>query len=81
VGRMPGGGLAPTPGLRAVMSRLDEIAERLTAIENLLAEMRGPVAVAAQEPPSGEGEPAGEPEPPVGGAEPAGQPEPPAAEA
>jgi len=63
------------------MGRLDEIAERLTAIENLLAEMRGPAALAAQEPPSGQGEPAGETEPPAGGAEPAGQPEPPAAEA
>ena len=81
VGRMPGSGLPPTPGLRAVMGRLDEIAERLTAIENLLAEMRGPAALAAQEPPSGQGEPAGETEPPAGGAEPAGQPEPPAAEA
>jgi ATP-dependent Clp protease ATP-binding subunit ClpA len=94
VGRMPGGGLSPTVTLRAVMSRLDEIADRLTAIENLLAEMRGPAVSGAQEPPSGLGkpagehklpagfaEPAGEPEPPAGGAEPAGQPEPPAAEA
>jgi hypothetical protein len=63
------------------MSRLDVIAERLTAIENLLAEMRGPVARAAQEPPSGQGKPAAEPEPPARGAEPAGEPEPPAAEA
>jgi ATP-dependent Clp protease ATP-binding subunit ClpC len=81
VGRMAGGGLPPTGTLRAVMSRLDEIAERLTAIENLLAEMRGPAARAAQEPPSGQGKPAAEPEPPAGGAEPAGEPEPPAAEA
>jgi ATP-dependent Clp protease ATP-binding subunit ClpC len=81
VGRMAGGGLPPTGALRAVMSRLDVIAERLTAIENLLAEMRGPVARAAQEPPSGQGKPAAEPEPPAGGAEPAGEPEPPAAEA
>jgi len=93
VGRMPGGGLPPTT-LRAVMSRLDEIAERLTGIENLLAEMRDPAASAAQKPPSGQekpagehksppggAEPAGEPEPPAGGAEPAGEPEPPAAEA
>src|SRR5215472_7670414 len=94
VGRMPGGGLSPTVTLRAVMSRLDEIAERLTGIENLLAEMRDPAASAAQKPPSGQekpagehkspaggAEPAGEPEPPAGGAEPAGEPEPPAAEA
>ena len=32
VGRMPGGGMPPGPGYRAVLSRLDEIAERLTAI-------------------------------------------------
>ena len=56
VGRMPGGGSSPTVTLRAVMSRLDEIAERLTAIENLLAEMR---ARAGGEAPSGQ------PEPPV----------------
>ena len=80
VGSMPGG-MVPGTSIRAVLSRLDEIAERLTAIENLLAEMRGPAALAAQEPPSGQGEPAGETEPPAGGAEPAGQPEPPAAEA
>jgi ATP-dependent Clp protease ATP-binding subunit ClpC len=77
VGRMPGGGLPPAP-LRAVMSRLDEIAGRLTAIENLLAEMRGPGARAAQKPPSGQGKPTGEPEPPAGGGEPAGEPQPPA---
>jgi len=75
VGRMPGGGLPPTPGLRAVMGRLDEIAERLTAIENLLAEMRGPAVLAAQEPPTGQGKPAGEPEPSARDAEPAGEPE------
>jgi ATP-dependent Clp protease ATP-binding subunit ClpC len=90
VGRMPGGGLAPTPGLRAVMSRLDEIAERLTAIENLLAEMRNPPARAARKPasggarkpPAGRRGPAGgaRRKPPAGGAPP-GQPEPPAAEA
>jgi ATP-dependent Clp protease ATP-binding subunit ClpA len=78
VGRMPGGGLPPTPSgtLRAVMSRLDEIAERLSGIENLLAEMRDPAARAAQKPPSGQGKPAGEHKPPAGGAEPAGEPEP-----
>jgi ATP-dependent Clp protease ATP-binding subunit ClpC len=56
VGRMPGGGLPPSVTLRAVMSRMDEIAGRLTAIENLLAEMR---ARAGGEAPSGQ------PEPPV----------------
>jgi ATP-dependent Clp protease ATP-binding subunit ClpA len=86
VGRMPAG-LSPSVTLRAVMSRLDEIAERLTGIENLLAEMRDPAASTAQKTPSGQGQPAGEPEaagqpePPAGGEEPAGQPEPPAAEA
>jgi ATP-dependent Clp protease ATP-binding subunit ClpC len=96
VGRMPGGGMSPGVTLRAVMSRLDEIAERLTAIENLLSGMRDPAGSAAQEPPSGQGTPAGtsQPEPSAGGAEPAGgprpsasgeeasgEPEPPAAEA
>ena len=83
VGRMPGGGLPPSVPLRAVMSRLDEIAERLTAIESLLAEMHGPAARAEQKPSSGHEEPAGPEEPPplTGGAEPAGQPGPPAAEA
>ncbi len=96
VGRMPGGGLPPTVTLRAVMSRLDEIAERLTAIENLLAEMRDPAGSAAQNPPSGQGKPAGaaqpspsaggeapagDPAPPAGGEAPSGQPEPPAAQA
>jgi len=92
VGRMPGGGLSPTVTLRAVMSRLDEIAERLTAIENLLAETRDPAVSATKEPPHGQGEPAGsaQPAPPAGGAEPmspaggegsTGLPEPPAAEA
>jgi len=83
VGRMPGGGLPPTATLRAVMSRLDEIAERLTAIENLLAETRDPAARAAQKSPSGQDEPVGaaQPAPPADGGEPAGEPEPPAAEA
>ena len=90
VGRMPGSGLPPTPGLRAVMGRLDEIAERLTAIENLLAEMRDPAARparkpasgGARKPPAGRRGPAGgaRRKPPAGGAPP-GQPEPPAAEA
>jgi ATP-dependent Clp protease ATP-binding subunit ClpC len=96
VGRMPGGGLPPPGTLRAVISRLDEIAERLTAIENLLAEGRGPAARTAQERPSGQGnptaaaqpgppaaggEPPGEPTPPAGGEQASGEPGPPAAEA
>jgi len=81
VGRMPGGGLSPAVTLRAVISRLDEIAERLTAIENLLAETRDPAGSAAKKPPPGQGEPAGsaQPAPPAGGAEltsPAGGAEP-----
>jgi ATP-dependent Clp protease ATP-binding subunit ClpA len=76
--------------LREVMSRLDEITERLTAIENLLAEMRDPAARparkpasgGARKPPAGRRGPAGgaRRKPPAGGAPP-GQPEPPAAEA
>jgi len=72
------------------MSRLDEITERLTAIENLLAEMRDPAARparkpasgGARKPPAGRRGPAGgaRRKPPAGGAPP-GQPEPPAAEA
>jgi ATP-dependent Clp protease ATP-binding subunit ClpC len=95
VGRMSGG-VGPAGSLRAVLSRLDEIAERLTAIENLLTEMRDPAGSATRkppsdkprppggvqrEPPAGGGEPSGEPKPPAGGEEPSGEPEPPAAEA
>ena len=96
VGSMPGG-MVPGTSIRAVLSRLDEIAERLTAIENLLAEMRNPPARALRKP-SGQRKPSGgaQREPPAGGGEPgaqkpgAGQPgagespgqqEPPAAEA
>jgi ATP-dependent Clp protease ATP-binding subunit ClpA len=88
VGRMPGGGMPPGPGYRAVLSRLDEIAARLTAIEDLLAEMRNPAGSAAREPPSGRSEPpaGAQRQPPTGGGEPPGEPEPgepepPAAEA
>jgi ATP-dependent Clp protease ATP-binding subunit ClpC len=83
VGRMPGGGTPPIPGLRAVLSRLDEIAERLTAIENLLAEMRNPAGSAAPKPPPGQAEPhpGAQRDPPAGSEEPPGEPEPPAAEA
>jgi ATP-dependent Clp protease ATP-binding subunit ClpC len=49
-GRMP---VERPGGLREVMSRLDEIAERLTAIESLLAELRNPPSSSAPEPPSG----------------------------
>ena len=59
VGRMPGGGIPGAGSLRAVMSRLDEIAERLTAIEHLLAEMRN------QPEPHAEPQLGGEPEPPA----------------
>ena len=76
VGRMPGSGLSPSVTLRAVMNRLDEIAQRLTAIESLLAEMRDPPVTAAQKPASGRGKPAGAPEPPAGSAELAGDLEP-----
>ena len=67
--------------LHEVMSRLDEIAARLTAIENLLAEMRAPTARARTPASGGAGKP-----PPTrqGGAErtpTAGGEEPPAAEA
>ena len=75
VGSMPGAGMGP--GSRAVLSRLDEIAERLTAIENLLAEMRSPPAGAPRAP-SGERKPPGgaQQEPPAGGDEPLGEQEP-----
>ena len=86
VGRMTGGGMPPVPGSRAVLSRLDEIAARLTAIENLLAEMRNPAGSAARKPPSGRPRVGAQREPPAGGEEPPGEPEPrepepPAAEA
>jgi len=81
-------------GVRAIMTRLDEIAERLSAIENLLAEMRSPAARPRRQAPGGAGKPpAGQRKPtggaqrrtPGGGAEPPGQAapgraEPPAAE-
>jgi len=78
--------MPPVPGSRAVLSRLDEIAARLTAIENLLAEMRNPAGSAARKPPSGRPRVGAQREPPAGGEEPPGEPEPrepepPAAEA
>jgi ATP-dependent Clp protease ATP-binding subunit ClpC len=91
IGRMPPERPA---GLRAVMSRLDEITERLTAIENLLAELRDPPRAArkpapgtARKPHTGQRKPVGQRKPaggsqrkPSPAGEPAGQPEPPAAE-
>jgi ATP-dependent Clp protease ATP-binding subunit ClpA len=77
-------------GIRSIVSRLDEISERLSAIEALLAEMRGPAARprkpasgAARKPPTGQRKPAGgaQPKPPAGGAEPPAGAEPPTAEA
>jgi ATP-dependent Clp protease ATP-binding subunit ClpC len=88
-GRMPAGGPV---SIRAVMSRLDEIAERLTAIESLLAGLRSPAAPEPESPAgAGPPEPAGRPEaePPAPEAEPpapeaessAPEAEPPAAQA
>jgi ATP-dependent Clp protease ATP-binding subunit ClpA len=76
-------------GIRSIVSRLDEIAERLSAIENLLAEMRAPAARPrkpasgrATKPPTGRGKPAGgaQRKPPAGGAEPPARAEPPGQE-
>jgi ATP-dependent Clp protease ATP-binding subunit ClpA len=76
-------------GLGEVMSRLDEIAERLSAIESLLAETQKPAARAAgkpapggaRKPPGGQPKPAGgaRRKPPAGGGAgpPAGGEEPP----
>jgi len=57
IGRMMGSqapGERPA-GLRSIMSRLDEITERLTAIENLLADMRDPAARAGGKSPAEDG--------------------------
>ena len=86
VGRMPG---ERPIRLHEVMSRLDEIAARLTAIENLLAEMQGPQARARKPAPgAARGSPAGQRKPAggarrkatPGGEEPPGPAEPPAAQ-
>jgi ATP-dependent Clp protease ATP-binding subunit ClpA len=86
IGRMP---VERPVRLHEVMSRLDEIAARLGAIENLLAELRAPTARArkpasggARKPPAGQPKPAsgGQRKPPAGGKEPPGRAEPPAAE-
>jgi ATP-dependent Clp protease ATP-binding subunit ClpA len=74
----------------SIMSRLDEIAARLSAIENLLAETQGqtararkPASGGARKPPTRQRKPAGGPQrkPPAGGEEPPGPAEPPAAQA
>jgi ATP-dependent Clp protease ATP-binding subunit ClpC len=78
------------PGVHEVLSRLDEIAERLTAIEAQLAGLVNPPSRAARKPPaSGEGKPAGgegkpgggQRKPRSGGRPSPGKQEPPAAEA
>jgi ATP-dependent Clp protease ATP-binding subunit ClpA len=72
-------------GMRTILTRLDEITERLSAIENLLAEMRGttarprrPAPGGARKPPTGQRKPTGGAlrKPPGGGAESPGQAEP-----
>ena len=69
-------------GTRSIVSRLDEISERLSAIENLLAEMRGaaarprkPATGGARKPPAAPG--GAQRKPPAGGAEPPGRGKPP----
>ena len=69
-------------GTRSIVSRLDEISERLSAIEDLLAEMRGPAARPRKPAPSGARKPPAAPggaqrKPPAGGAEPPGRGKPP----
>jgi ATP-dependent Clp protease ATP-binding subunit ClpA len=63
-------------GIRSIVSRLDEISERLSAIENLLAEMhkpaarpRKPASGGVKKPPTGQRKPAGgaQPKPSPGG--------------
>jgi ATP-dependent Clp protease ATP-binding subunit ClpA len=100
VGPMRGGratGLERPGGTREVLSRLDEIAERLTAIEAQLASLVNPPSRAARKPPAaGPGKPAGQGKPAAGQGKPAaggqrkprsggrsspGKQEPPAAEA
>ena len=86
-GRMPPG--APV-SMRALMTRLDDIVERLTAIENQLADLRNQAAPAPRKPASGGARksPAGQRKPaggarrkPPAGEEPPGRAEPPAAQA
>jgi len=80
VAQMPGG-MTPGVTLRAVMSRLDQIAERLTTIEHVLREMRELVGGTVPTAPPGEPHRRARREPPAGGEEPLGEPEAPAAEA
>ena len=87
-GRMPAGGPVT---IREVLRRLDAIAERLTTIEDELADMRNPAAPAPRKPASGGARkpPAGQRKPPgaarrkprAGAEEPPGGAEPPAAQA
>jgi len=88
--RPPGALLMRAGPLRELLDRLDEIARRLAAIENLLGEMRGPAPGAARKPASGgrkapaaQRKPSGgaRRKPAAAGGEPAEQPEPPAAQA
>jgi ATP-dependent Clp protease ATP-binding subunit ClpA len=81
IGRMP---VERPVRLREVMSRLDEIAARLTAIENLLAEMQAPAARSRKPASGGASKPPAGQRKPAGGARrkpPPGPAEPPAAEA
>jgi|SRR5437016_2443691 len=86
VGQMP---IERPVGIRSIVSRLDEIAERLSAIEALLSEMhqpaarpRKPASGGARKPPTGQRKPPGgaQSKPPAGGAEPPRRAEPPAGE-
>jgi ATP-dependent Clp protease ATP-binding subunit ClpC len=85
VGRMP---VTQPANVRAMMSRLDDIAERLTRIEALLAGMQGAPPRRSRKPAAGQAgprkaEPRGQAEPPgqAGSSAEPGQPEPPAAQA
>src|SRR5690348_12337830 len=56
-------------GTRSIVSRLDEISERLSAIENLLAEMRGTAARPRKPAPGGARKPPAAQRKPPGGAQ------------
>jgi ATP-dependent Clp protease ATP-binding subunit ClpC len=88
--RVPVGRMPPTQpaNVRALMSRLDDIAERLTRIEALLAGMQGAPPRRSRKPAAGHAgprgaEPPGQAESPgqAGSSAEPGQPEPPAAQA
>jgi ATP-dependent Clp protease ATP-binding subunit ClpC len=79
VGRMP---VTQPANVRAMMSRLDDIAERLTRIEALLAGMQGAPPRRSGKPAAGQaGPPGAEPPGQAGSSAEPGQPEPPAAQA